>query len=138
MEKCDARIFRRRRPAAATAENLPGVRSAGRNQRDALPRMRREPAVFSRGFEQKTLRTLRRARNSRDLRAAGRKFPDIRRELGVDHASGRRRWHAHALGDERRSILSARSKPSVSILAPGTSMVAAGYGDVSARWFDSH
>src|SRR5260370_42540963 len=68
MEEHDARVFWRRRTTAAP-ENLPGVRSAGRNQHDALPRMRREPAVFPRGTEQETFRTLRRAGSSPGLRA---------------------------------------------------------------------
>src|SRR5216683_7735908 len=81
MEERDARVFWRRRTTAA-AENLPGVRCAGRNQHDALPRVRREPAVFPRSPEQETFRTLRRAGSSRDLRAADRKPSDVRRQLG--------------------------------------------------------
>src|SRR6202171_2422109 len=137
MEECDARILRRRR-AAAAAEDLSGVRSAGWNQHDALPRVRREPAIFTRGTEQKIFRTLRRAGSARDLRAAGHKYFNVRRELDVDHASGRGRRPAHALGHERRSVLSIGGEPSVPVLATGKSVVAAGYGDVPARRIDSH
>src|SRR6266481_6046922 len=136
MQERDGRIFPRL--LVASAENLPGVRSAGGNQRDTLPRVRHEPAIFPHRIEQKSLRTLRRAGNSRDLDSAGRKLSDVRRELGFDHAGWRSRRPAHALGDERRIVLSIRGEPSVSILAPGTSMVAAGYGDVPARRIDSH
>src|SRR5882762_10250352 len=100
--------------------------------------MWREHAIFSCSAEQEIFGTLWRAGNSRDLGNAGRKLFDVRRDLGLDGAGGRSRRPAHALGDEWRGFLSLGDEPLVPLFAARTSMVAAGYGDVSARRFDSH
>src|SRR5258706_7168554 len=137
MEDRTARnIWRRRR--AAAPEDLSRLRRAGGNQRNALPRVRHELAVFSCRAEQTILGNIWRARGPGDLGAPGRKFSHVRRELDADHASRRSRGPSHALGNERRGILSIGGESSAPTAASGSSMVAAGYGDVPARRIASH
>src|SRR6266699_950248 len=66
MEKRARRTFRRR--AATPPETVSGLRRACRHQSHALPRMRRQPALFSRRLEQETLPLIRRERGSRQYR----------------------------------------------------------------------
>src|SRR5437879_3466906 len=111
MEKLNARIFRRR--SAAAAENLSGMRSARGNQRNALPRVRREHAILSCSTEQEILRTLRRARNPGHFGDAGGQHSNVGRQSSVDDASGRSRRSAYFVRNELGSILPVGSQSSI-------------------------
>jgi len=130
MEECDARILRRRR------SNSRGQRFVRRECERWLESTRRRchecgasPAIFPRALS-KNFPDSSVSRKRRDLRAAGRKHSNVRRELDVDHASGRSPAACARSGHERCKRLSIGGEPSVPLPPSGTSMVAAGYGDV--------
>src|ERR1700730_6962261 len=136
LEERDAGIFRRRQ-STTEAEDLSGMWDAGGNQRYARPRVRREPAVFARCAEQKTVWDLRRARGAGELGAADRKHPDVWSQLDGCRRCGRRRWSGNPLGNGRRNAVPLGGQFwYFHLLRPP--VVETGYGHVSARRIDSH